>query len=296
MSINLTEKYVGLLDEKYKKEAITAGLDAPQGLFRESMSAKTIFIPSVELSGLGNYSRTTGFQEGNVSVNWESHEFTQDRGTQFEIDEADNMETIDVAFGRASGEFIRTQVAPEIDAYRFSEMSAKAGTTVTEDIDENNVLIEIDSALEVMDNAEVPDADRKLYVNPSVFRALKNADAITRNVQVDQATGSVQRAVYDLDGMVVEKVPNTRFNTEIDLLDIDGTDDGGFDLVGDTIEFMIVHKDAVLPIVKLDGLRVFNPQTNQNSRGWLFDYRVYHDIFVPQNKTDGIFVCVEDTA
>ena len=294
MSINLAEKYIPLLDAKYKKEATTQVLDAPQELYRESINAKTIFIPRVELSGLGNYSRTEGFKEGSVNVDWESHEFTLDRGTQFEIDEADNMETIEVAFARASEQFIRTQVAPEVDAYRFSEMADKADNIEEGDLDETDVLEAIDTAIEVMDNAEVPDTGRVLFVNPTIFRYLKQSNLLTRNIDVENTQNQVNRNIYSLDGVPIVKVPKGRFNSSIDLIDIGESTDGGYDVDGETINFMVVHEDAVLPIVKSDGLRVFNPQTNQNSRGWLFDYRIYHDIFVPTNKTEGIYVHKEE--
>ena len=41
----------------------------------------------------------------------------------------DNMETIDTAFGQLAGEFIRTKVVAEIDAYRMAKLASKAGTT-----------------------------------------------------------------------------------------------------------------------------------------------------------------------
>ena len=48
---------------------------------------------------------------------------TQDRGRAFIIDSMDNEETIGMSFGKLAGEFIRTKVAPEIDAYTFATLA-----------------------------------------------------------------------------------------------------------------------------------------------------------------------------
>ncbi|MEG2037922.1 MAG: hypothetical protein RRZ93_08020, partial [Ruthenibacterium sp.] len=45
----------------------------------------------------------------------------------FSVDNMDNAETAGLAFGRLAGEFIRTRVAPELDAYRFAQYASKAG-------------------------------------------------------------------------------------------------------------------------------------------------------------------------
>ncbi len=291
-TIGLADKYVKLLDEKYVQEIKTEGIEADPSIVQETMSAKNFFLPSTKVSGLGDYDRNNGFQKGNVEVSWESHTFEMDRGTQFEIDEADNMETVEIAFASASGEFIRTEVAPEVDAYRFATMAGKADTdnVVKEDIDATNVIEGIDKAIEALDNAEVPESGRTLYVNPTVYRYLKQSDLISRNYNVQSGEGNVSREVMTFEGMELVKVPKSRFNTGFNALQIDGTNDGGFELTGEDINFMIVHEDAILPIVKLDGLRVFSPEENQDSRKWKFDYRLYHTLVVPANKTKGIYV------
>jgi hypothetical protein len=35
--------------------------------------------------------------------------------------------------------------------------------------------------------------------------------------------------------------------------------------------------------------RTFSPTENQTANAWKFDYRVYHDLFVPDNKAAGIY-------
>ena len=53
---------------------------------------------------------------------------------------------------------------------------------------------------------------------------------------------------------------------------------------------MAVHYNAALPIKKHAPVRVFTPEQNQDKDGWKFQTRIYHDIFVPKNKTVGIYL------
>lgn len=294
MTIQLAEKYIPILSEKYKKETVTEILDAPSEIVQESMSGRKVHIPEVELDGLGDYDRADGFSDGSVTVNWVEYELEQDRGTEFLIDEADNMETVEVAFASASEQFMRTQVAPEVDAYRFAEMADSAGTVEEEDFSASDSMIDaIDEAVEELDNEEVPESGRFLFVNPTIYRFMKSSDLIDRTFSVQSGEEEVNRNIGMLENMPVIKVPKGRFDTDIDL--DDGSGGGGFATDGDTINFMIVHQDAVLPIVKLDGLRVFSPAEYQEARAYKFDYRIYHDIIVPDNKTAGIYVSHESS-
>ena len=81
--------------------------------------------------GLGNYSRSTGYPAGDVTATWETIKLEQERGRAFAIDRMDNEETLGMAFGTLSGEFIRTQVVPEVDAYRFAKWAGTVGISTT---------------------------------------------------------------------------------------------------------------------------------------------------------------------
>jgi len=287
-NIDLAENYVPLLDEKYRVESKTEVLDTPDELVQEGQMADTIYLPSMILDGLADYDRNAGFDEGGVSISWEAHTFTQDRGKEFLIDRMDDMETIQVTFGNVAGQFVRNHVVPEIDAYRFAEMHDSAENTEDEAVDETNIVEAIDAGHEVMDNAEVPDEGRFIFINPTAWRYLKQSDVLQRNFDVQQNNEEVNRDFYDLDGTPIVKVPQGRLNTQVTIDDTDG-----FEATGEPINFMIVHQDAVYPITKTQQPRIFDPETTQKADAWKFDYRVYHDIFTPQNKTAGIYSSFE---
>ena len=101
----------------------------------------------------------------------------------------------------------------------------------------------------------------------------------------------VDRRVMTFDGMDVIMVPQTRFYTKVEL-NAGGTEDaGGFakHADGKEVNFMIIHPTAVLQVAKHDNLKVFSPDQNQTTDGWLVQYRIYHDAFVYANKLDGIY-------
>lgn len=298
-SIELREQYTGLLDEVYKVNSKTSMLDAPPELVREAEMANTIYLAKMALDALGDYSKGTGFVSGDATLTWESHTFSQDRGRSFQVDAMDNKETADIAFGSLSGEFIRTNVVPEVDAYRFAQMFANAGTTAEADLTASTTVEAIDTGVEVMDDAEVPMEGRILFVTSSIYNNIKNSDLFTRNIEI-KGRDQINRTFDMFDDMVVVKVPQSRFYSEITLYDgtTGGQEAGGYiktDTTGRDLNFMIVHPSAVASIVKHRQPRVFSPNgeeglpVNQDADAWKYDYRLYHDLFILDNKTDGIY-------
>jgi|LSQX01.1.fsa_nt_gb hypothetical protein len=286
-TIDLAQKFLPLLDEKLAVEAKSSILNAPEEFVREGARAGSVLIPTMELQGLGDYSRATGFPQGDVTLEWQEFALTQDRGRTFSIDAMDNEESVGVAFGRLAGEFLRAYVAPEIDAYRFATLANAAGNSAAADLTVATVIGAIDTAITTLDDAEVPEEGRILFVSPTVYNMIKQSDAYVRLYKQD-------RNFEEFDGMPVIKVPQGRFISKIDLLDgvTTGQIAGGYvaDTDGVDINFLIVWKPAVLGVVKHAVPRIFSPQENQVADAWKFDYRIYHDIFVPANKLDGVYV------
>lgn len=296
-NIALAKKYLPLLDEAYRLGAKTSMLDAPPELIRESINAKEILIPKTVLQGLGDYSRAAGYVDGDVTFSWETHTFTQDRGRSFQVDDQDNLETIELAFGTLASEFIRNHVTPEIDAYRFATMAAKtavANIATPATLTASTAMQAIDAGFEKLFEGEVDENTTVVFVSPSVYTFLKQSNLISREMSVQNNNGTIDRSIERLDnGVPVVRVPQNRFYTAIDLLDGGtGEEVGGYAkaAAGKDINFMIVDRRAVLPVVKTALPRIFDPLTNQKANAWKYDYRLYHDIFVPSNKTTGLYL------
>ena len=288
-SIGLASRYLPILDEIYKAGSKTAVFDMAEDRVRWE-GAQTAYIYETDPVGLGDYSRNSGFVPGDVDGTWRGYQITQDRGRSFLVDAMDDEETLGLAFGTLVGEFERTKVIPELDAYRFAKYAKAASDSMkkAESLSTaSGTIAAIDLATEKLDDAEVPYEGRILFVNPTIYKYLKGGITrytMNRDLQLDYN-------VEMYNDMRVITVPSGRFNTVCTLAQPSAHGDaGGYTAAGSTINFMVVHPSAVMQVVKHAIPRIFSPAVNQEADAWKFDYRVYHDAFVKKNKANGIYV------
>ncbi len=288
-SIALASKFLAIMDEVYKTGSKTSRMDSMTKPV-EFGGANVVSVFKTSMVGMGTYSRATGYPAGDVTGTWEALTLAASRGRAFSVDRMDNEETLGMAFGTLGGEFMRTQVIPEIDAYRFSKYASWSGiqevgspTTLAA----NTILAALDVAITALDENEVPEDGRLLYLSATCAGYLKGA--VTRYLANEN---TVNRVIERLDGMEVIKVPQTRFYKGI-TLDAGGSSSaGGFAKTGSTgrdINFLMMHPSAVIQAVKHENTKIFDPDTNQSADAWLIQYRLYHDAFVQDNKVKAIY-------
>ena len=290
-TFELAQRYLPMLDEVYKVSSRTSILDATQV---EIVNGNTVKVFKTSMDGLGNYDRNTGYVAGDVVGAWETMTLTQDRGRSFMVDVMDDEETLNMAFGTLAGEFIRTKVAPEIDAYTFAKIAGAEGIlTASADVTVGTTDVPslINTAEMEMNEAEVPYEGRLLFVSEKTYAGLR--EKITRQV-TNEAT-SINHEVELYDGMRIVRVPQSRFYTSITLHDgkTEGQTTGGYEGTGGTgypINFMIVHPSALTKVTKHALPRIFSPMENQTANAYKFDYRIYHDTFTFENKVKGIYL------
>lgn len=288
-SIALAEKFQPILEEVYKNSSLTARMDG-QTKPIDFAGANVVKVFKTSMVGMGTYSRATGYPGGDVTGTWETLTLATSRGRAFSIDRMDDDESLGMAFGTLASEFIRSQVTPEVDAYRFSKYASWSGITEVASpttLASNTILAAIDAAALVLDEAEVPAEGRLLYVSATVHGFLKAA--VSRYLANE--TG-VNRIVKMLDSMEVIPVPQTRFYKGVTLDAGASASAGGFAKTSSTgrdINFLMLHPSAVLQATKLAALKIFTPEENQSADAWLLQYRLYHDAFVYDNKVKGIY-------
>ena len=286
-SIALASKFAPILDEIYKRESLTSRLD---GMTKpvEFGGVNEVKIFKTSMTGLGTYSRTTGYPAGDITGTWETIQLTQERGRAFGLDRMDNEESLGMAFGTLAGEFIRTQVVPEVDAFRFATYGGKSGIQAATPASLTTaaaVLAAVDVASAALDAAEVPFEGRLLFISSAHYRLLMAA--ITRSLANES---TVDRRLKKLDELEIIQVPQGRLNTGITLDPGATSGAGGYTSTGKNINFLMMHPSARDQATKLSSLKIFSPEENQLSDGWLFQYRLYHDAWVYDNKLDGIYV------
>lgn len=273
-TINLVTKFQPLLDEVYQNASLTTDLENSAVKFDGS---KTVKVLKLTVPPLGTYTRNTGYTAGDVTADWEPFTLTQDRGTEFSVDAMDDEETLNMTFGNASSEFIRRSVVPQVDAYRFAAMAGTTGisTTAAANLTTADAAVKaINAGMVKMDEDEVTPEGRILYITPTLagligeLESYKSKQVLTRFAKVIQ-------------------VPQSRFYTKIDI-DNTGFKKNATD--GKNINFMIVEPKAVFAVAKHKKLRVFDPDTNQKRDDYLFQYRLYHDMFVYPQKAAGVYL------
>ena len=282
-SIALSKVYTNLLDEVYQQSALTAVLESDASLARQGANANEIVIPKLSMDGLADYSRNSGYVNGDVTLNWETVQFNYERGRMFSVDNMDNEETQNIAFGRLAGEFIRTKVVPELDAFRFATYAATvgAGTATGALATGVDVINALRVATSAMDEAEVPMEDRHLFITPTLLGLVEDMDT-TKSKEVLSRFASIT------------KVPQTRFYSVIELLDgkSPSEEKGGYKKADGGVElnFEIIHKPAVLQFTKHAVPKVISPELNQDADAWKYGYRNYGLCDTYENKAAGIYV------
>ena len=283
-SIELASKFLPVIDDIYKAESATTALDTQTMDFGGVNEVKVL---KVSTTGLGDYSRSTGYPKGDVTAGWETMKLSEERGEEISIDRMDNEETLGMVFGSVTGNFMREWVIPELDAYRFAKYASTSGiSSAAAALTKDDIISAIDEATAVMDGNEVPQEGRILYVNSDLKPAL-NA-ALSRQWGSDSEANTV---LSGYNGMKIVYVPKTRFYTKITLND--GSSAWGYvkdDTDGKAINFMMIHPSAVVQTKKFSLPKIFTPDENQKMDAWLFQFRLYHDCFVYDNKKSGIYL------
>ena len=288
-SISLVTTFLSILDDVYKQESVTARLDAmTQDV--PFVAANIVKVLKLSTVGLGTYSRTTGYPAGDLTAAWETMTLAIERGRAFTLDRMDSEETLGMVLGNLIREWMRVYVAPEVDAYRFAKYASWSGVgaATAGTLTASTVLPAVDEARRVMDEAEVPSEGRQLFVSGTVGTMLDAA--ITRIVG---SGGGIDRRIPSLDGVEIVRVPQTRFYTQVTLNAGATASAGGFvktTSTGKDLNFMLVHPSAVIQPTKLNNLKYFPPELNQTSDGHLWQYRLYHDAFVQENKVAGVYI------
>ena len=287
-SITLAKKYVDLLDEVYKYESKTAILDSDASLARAGANTNEIVIPKLSMDGLGNYSRSSGFVSGDATLNWETVKFNFDRGRMFTIDAMDDEETMGLAFGRLAGEFERTKVVPELDAFRFATYAQVEGISTVEGAALTtgaNVISALRAAVSKMDEDEVPMEGRILFITSTLDGLIQ-----------DQDTSKSREVMSRFAKKVI--VPQSRFYTKITQYDgtTGGQTAGGYvkdttsSAKGVNINFMVIHPSALMQYTKHAVPKIITPEQNQNADAYKYGYRSYGLADVYENKVAGIYL------
>lgn len=285
-AITLAKIFIPILDKIYKNASLTSVLDGNPELVRQGASYNEMIIPKIAMQGLADYSRNGGYVNGDVTLTNETVKCNFDRGRMFQVDSMDNLETAGIAFGQLAGEFLRTKVVPELDAFRFASY---AGTTGISKISAGASLTTGEAAIAAirvgnskMDEDEVDPNNRYLFITPTLLGLIQ-----------DMETTKSKEVLQNFAG--IRKVPQSRFYTAISQYDgsTSGEEAGGYvkdSTSGCDINFMIIEKSAVIQFEKHVAPKIITPDQNQNADAYKFGYRNVGIADVYDNKVAGIYL------
>lgn len=285
------------LDKMAVQEMVTGWMDGNAGKVKYK-GGKEVKIPKLSVDGLADYGRKggSGFVDGDITFGYVTKLMTQDRGRAFSIDANDVDETgFVVTAGAIMGEFQRTQVIPEIDAYRLSALSALAlddNKKYSYTPDKSSIIQELKTGIKKIRQKGY---NGQLVIHITYDALMEFELAMLGNIKdTDFSKGGLNTKVPAIDQCPLIETPENRMYSAIQLYDgkTHGQTQGGYTKgsKGIQMNFIIMAKETPLAITKQDNMRIFDPQTNQKANAWAMDYRRYHDLWIKDNTANSIYV------
>ena len=288
-NIAAIKNYTDVLDKVYQKASVSGCLTSGGRMVRAGRNAKEIMVPKISVSGLGDYTRNVGYKTGSITFDYETKTFNYDRGIKLLADVMDVEEAgVLDCFVAAGSELMRTQVAPEADAFTFAEIAGHAGVDTESksyaDAEAADILKDLRAVTNDMDELEVSEGGRILFITPTLKGVLDDFSLVNPNLSKHVLTRFSQ----------IVEVPQRRFYSKIDLLSGDAEQFGYAKAAeGKAINWMVVEKSAVIKFDKHVASRVFSPDELENLDSYMRKYRKYGIVELLDNKLDGVFVSVE---
>ena len=287
---NVVSKFTKRLDKIIEAEAKTADLNINGELLGEFSGNGEIKIAKIAMDGLADHVRGEGFVGGAVELTWETMKLEFERDREFTIDVMDDEEREIMVSANLMAEFERTKVIPEVDAIRFARLASNAGNTAQETLDTpQKVLDAVLLSEEALQDAGKDLSSCVLYMTSSMWNLLRKSQPW--HIGQGEAPNT---KFTTFDDMKIKIVPQSRFYTAIDLLDgkTKGEEKGGYKkaAAGAQINFMTLSPEAANAITRHEKMRYFSPDVNQKDDAHLWQYRLFHDLLVYENKKQLIYL------
>ena len=292
-SIENTTRYTAELDKMFAQKSAT-GFFADSTLATKFVGAKTVIIPDVNFQGLADYDRDTGFSRGAITVSNASYTMAMDRARSLQIDREDMDETgIANLAGQILGEYVRTKVVPECDAYVLSKLAGLAQSRA------NTLNGDASAPLETLINLinEVQavvgyDEELVAFIDSYVYASMQNSSEISNMITVsDFKQGEVNLKVKSLNGVALIPVVSERMKTAYTF---QNNAAGGFVPADNarSIYMLVCPKKGAHLVKKTENMRIFTPEQNIDADAYKFDYRIYYDVFVAKSGLDAVWAWV----
>lgn len=265
-------------DKDLKEGYLTTSLVAPHLTTEYSFTgAKTVKISAPVTVPMNDYMRSGANRYGEPAELKDAVQemtLSQDKSFALTIDKgnaSDKNDTADFA-KKMLGLQLAERAIPEFDRYALRKLSHKAGTIIGKDepLSKSNIVDRITDGTVYLDDAEVAQNGRTLFVNAAVYKMLKLADEFTHIDRVAEKS-LTKGVVGKFDNMTVVKVPKGRWP--------------------EGVNFIIVQKNAATAPVNIHDAKVHKDPPGIS--GNLLEGRNYYDCFVIASRAKGIYAEVD---
>lgn len=288
-ALNYATEYSRALSQAYPYVLNFGALyNTPNNNVYRWVNAKTIEIPSISTTGRVDSDRDTiAVAQRNYDNNWETKTLTNQRKWStlvhpMDIDQTNLVTTI----ANITRVFNEEQKFPEKDAYTISKIYADwvalGNTADTTVITAASVLTVFDTLMLAMDNERVPANGRLLYVTHEVKMILKNAQTLTRNINVENTSDAIYRAVNRLDEVEIIGVPATLMKTAYDFTAGWAAAPGA-----QQINMMLIHPNAVITPESYSYAQLDEPSAGSEGK-YIYFEEAFEDVFILNKKAGAI--------
>lgn len=259
MATEFPQEYLNTLDKILATETFTSPYQV-QGA--EFTGTKTVQIPELTIGdGLGDYEGAFG-NDDLAEIHYTSYTLTNDKEYSFSVDAVEDIDEQHLRIANGAAEVQRLLAIPARDGNFFTKVAAGAGTKTTVALTNANIKDELRKVRSKFVSIGAMSAD--LYISSTALAALE--DATERQWSNE---GDIHTAIGRYDIFTIYEVPD-------DLLKCDF-----IAIAGGTNTAKSIMKRAVT--------RVFSPEQNQVSDGWLVQMRWVFDTIVYKNKKAAIY-------
>lgn len=268
MAINFASKYSKQIQTAYVRESLVAGRLSNDYDFA---GAKTVVVYTPQTVAMVDYTRSGSNRYGEPTEMQDTKQeltLSQDKSFALTIDKGNNADQMNI---KGAGKMLRLQMAekavPLFDKYVLGVLATKAGKINTgAALTKSTVCDRISDGTQFLDDNEVPDSDRTLWVNAATYKVLKHSDEF---MAVERLAGKAiaKGEVGTYDNMTVIKVPASRMPAGVN--------------------FIIAHRNAATAPVKMHETKIH--QDPPGISGHLIEGREYYDCFVFETKKNGVY-------
>lgn len=288
-ALNYASEYSRALAQAYPYVLNFGALyNTPNNNVYRWVNAKTIEIPSISTSGRVDSDRDTiATAQRNYDNAWETKTLSNQRKWSTLVHPMDIDQTnLTTTIANITRVFNEEQKFPEMDAYTVSKIytdwAALGKVADTTAITKANALEIFDGLMLNMDNARVPVQGRILYVTNEVKYILKEAQQMTRNIDVEHNNNTINRIVNRLDEVEIIGVPAPLMLTKYNF------SQGWAAAYGAAqINMFLVHPAAVITPVSYTFSKLDEPCAGSEGK-YIYFEESFEDAFILNKKADAI--------